>query len=138
MATGYGGVARGPGDSGGATVGAAGGRPDGGGGRAYAMREEACSVDPRIGGTRSEMRKIGMWTDAALENALNSIIDDGMTIRQASKLYGIPTSSIRDHLYGRITSRQKGIRPVLTPHEENKNCGLCIQDAGSWTSSHCS
>ena len=55
-----------------------------------------------------------------LENVLNSITDDGMTFREASKLYRIPTSSIRDHLYGRTTSRQKGIRPVLTPHEEKK------------------
>ena len=123
-ATGYGGIergiARGPADSRGATVGAAGGRPDGEGGRAYAMQEEGCSSDPHTCGTRSERRKTGMWTDAALENALNSITDDGMTIRQASKLYGIPTTSIRDHLYGRTTSRQKGIKPVLTPHEENK------------------
>ena len=104
-ATGYNGIVRGPGDNGGATAGAAGGQPDGGGRRAYAMRKEACSADSHTSGTRSERRKTGMWTDAALENALNSITDDGMTIRQASKLYGIPTSSIRDHLYGRTTSR---------------------------------
>ena len=35
-------------------------------------------------------------------------------------MYGIPSSSIRDHLYGRTTSRQKGIRPVLTPHDEKE------------------
>ena len=113
-------VAQGPADEGGAGGGAVGGWPDGHGARADAMWEQTCSADPHFGGTRSERKKTGTWTDAALENALNSITNDGMTIRQASKLYGIPTSSIRDHLYGRTTSRQKGMRPVLTPHEENK------------------
>ena len=60
------------------------------------------------------------WTDRFLENALNSITNDGMSFREASKVYGIPTTSIRDHLYGRTTSRQKDIRPVLAAYEEKK------------------
>ena len=51
---------------------------------------------------------------------MNSITDDGMSFREASRVYGIPTTSIRDHLYGRTTSRQKGIKPILAPHEEKK------------------
>ena len=35
-------------------------------------------------------------------------------------MYGIPTSSLRDHLFGKTRSRQKGIKPVLAPHEEKK------------------
>ena len=66
------------------------------------------------------MKKTETWIDLPLENALNSITNDSMSFREASKLYGIPTNSIRDHLYGRTTSRQKGIRPVMTPHEEKK------------------
>ena len=82
-------------------------------------------------------KKTCNWTDTSLENALNSITYDGMSFREASRVYGIPTSSIKDHLYGRTTSRQKGIKPVLAPHE-GKNCRLCIQDARPWTTSHSS
>ena len=60
------------------------------------------------------------WTDSALEQAMNSITDDGMSLRQASRVYGISTSSIRDHLFGKTTSRQKVIKTVLAPHEEIK------------------
>ena len=36
----------------------------------------------------------------------------------ASKVFGIPFSSLRDHLYGRTTSRQRGLKPTLNAHEE--------------------
>ena len=99
--------------------GAAGLCSDGGGASAEPLPSQTYIGD-QVGGKNIHTKKIGTWTDLLLENALNSITDDGMSIREASKLYGIPTSSIRDHLYGRTTSRQKGIRPVLTPHEEKK------------------
>ena len=87
--------------------------------------EESVQVDTRVRGDQvsgktMQTKKIGSWMNLALENALNSITDDGMSIKEVSKLYGIPSSSIRDHLYGRTISRQKGIRLVLTCHEENK------------------
>ena len=65
-------------------------------------------------------KKTSVWSDRSLENALNSIINDGMSFREASKVYGIPTTSIRDHLYSRTTTRQKGIRSVLAAHEKKK------------------
>ena len=51
---------------------------------------------------------------------MNSITDEAMSLRQASRLYRIPTSSLRDHLFGKTRSRQKGIRPILAAHEEKK------------------
>ena len=92
---------------------------DGGGVRAESPQAQTCNAS-QVGGRNIHRKKTGTWTDVSLENALNSITNDGMSIREASKLYGIPSSSIRDHLYGRKTSRHKGIRPVLTPHDEKK------------------
>ena len=104
---------------------------DGRGAMAEALPPQTCSAD-HFGGRDTQTKKTGTWTDLALENALNSIIDDGMTFREASKLYRIPTSSIRDHLYGKTITRQKGIRPILTPHEEKKIVDYVfkIQDRG--------
>ena len=90
------------------------------GGTAESVQADTRVRGDQVSGRTMQTKKTRSWTDLALENALNSITDDGMSIREASKLYGIPNSSIRDHLYGRTTSRQKGIRPVLTCHEENK------------------
>ena len=109
------GLGHGKGDAalGGATV-----CGNGGGTSAESPEAQTCSASQ--GGRNTQRKKTGIWTDLSLENALNSITNDGMSIREASKLYGIPSSSIRDHLYGIRTSRQKDIRPVLTPHDEKK------------------
>lgn len=64
--------------------------------------------------------KTGAWSNEALENAMNSITDQGMSIREASRVHGIPTSSVRDHLYGKTVSRQRGIRPTLAAQKEKK------------------
>ena len=76
---------------------------NGRGTRAESPEAQTCSASQ--GGRNTQRKKTGTWTYLSLENALNSITDDGMSIREASKLYGIPSSSIRDHLYGRTTSR---------------------------------
>ena len=99
--------------------GAVGRWGDGRGTGAEALPPQTCNAD-HFSGRSTQTKKTRTWTDLSLENALNSITDYGMSLREASKLYRIPTSSIRDHLYGKTTSRQKGIKPVLTPYEEKK------------------
>ena len=47
---------------------------------------------------------MGLWIDKTLEKALNAITNDGMKLRVASRTFGIPSSSLRDHLYGKTTS----------------------------------
>ena len=65
-------------------------------------------------------KKAGSWTDQSLQQALNKITDEGMKLKVASKVFGIPSSSLRDHLYGRTTFRQRGTKPTLKAHEEKK------------------
>ena len=64
--------------------------------------------------------KTNVWSDESLENALNAITNEGLSLREASRVFGIPTSSIQDHLYGRTTSRQRGIMPTSKAHEEKQ------------------
>ena len=63
------------------------------------VRAESPNVDPSPG-----RRKIGLWTDEKLEKALNAITDDGMKVRAASRMFGIPYSSLVNHL-GKTTCR---------------------------------
>ena len=69
---------------------------------------------------RVQHKRNGNWTDAQLEKVLSAITDDGMKIREASRLYNIPTTSLRNHLWGTTPRRHRGICPTLKHDEELK------------------
>ena len=50
-------------------------------------------------------QKTTSWIDQTLQQALDKIIDEGMKLKVAAKVFGIPNSSVKDHLYRRTTSR---------------------------------
>ena len=43
-----------------------------------------------------------------------------MKIRVAFRVFGIPATSIRDHLYSKTRIRQRGAKSTLKAHEEKK------------------
>jgi hypothetical protein len=55
--------------------------------------------------------------DSALEAALEAV-DAGESIRSASRLFGIPATSLRDHMYGRTVGRKRGRQGFFTAPEE--------------------
>jgi hypothetical protein len=63
---------------------------------------------------RGAVKKTGNWTDAALKQAMDAITDQGMKVRAAARTFGIPTTSLRDHLYGRVMGRKRGTKTVLS------------------------
>ena len=65
-------------------------------------------------------RKMRNWTNATLCDALDAITDDGIKVKATSRKFGIPTSSLRDHLLGKTTSRQRDNPPTLKLDEEKK------------------
>jgi hypothetical protein len=71
-------------------------------------------------GQKRSKRRIGQWSDEALEKAINAITDDRMKLNVTSKMFEIPTSSLRDDLYTKTTSRQRDKSPTLKPDEEDK------------------
>ena len=64
--------------------------------------------------------KNGRWTNDQLENAINAVTDEGMKLRAIAKAFGISATSLRDHLYGTTTTRQRGNWPTFKPDEEQK------------------
>ena len=86
------------------------------------MREHRGPMVSTSGGVQNTKKglKIGAWSDESLEKALNTITDEGMKLKVASTVFGIPSSSVRDHVYGKTTSRQRGTQPTLKAHEEKK------------------
>lgn len=55
-----------------------------------------------------------------MDQAISAITDDGMKIREASRIYEIPPTSLRNHLWGTTSGRQRGICPTLKQDEESK------------------
>ena len=51
---------------------------------------------------------------------MDAMTDHGMKVKAAARAFDIPASSLRDHLYGKTTSRQRGNLPTLKPDEEKK------------------
>jgi hypothetical protein len=70
--------------------------------------------------SKSKLRINGNWTSKTLEQALDAITDHGMKVRTASHHFGIPATSLRNHLYGLVTTRQRGSLAVLKEEEEHK------------------
>ena len=52
-----------------------------------------------------KIRRSGNWTNAALQKAMDAVTDHGMKVKAAARAFDIPPSSLRDHLYGKTTSR---------------------------------
>jgi hypothetical protein len=78
------------------------------------------------------VKKTGNWTDATLKQAMDAITDQGMKVRAAARTFGIPTTSLRDHLYGKVMGRKRGTKTVLSHEEEGKLLDYCfkMQDLG--------
>ena len=57
---------------------------------------------------RSTPKKTGNWTDVALKATIDAVTDQGMKVRCAARTFGIPPTSLRDHLFGKVVGRKGG------------------------------
>ena len=56
---------------------------------------------------RSIPKKSGNWIDAALKATIDAITDQGMKVRCAARTFGIPSTSLRGHLFGKVVGRKR-------------------------------
>jgi hypothetical protein len=54
------------------------------------------SSNPR---RKGQAKTTGNWTNATLKQAKDAVTDQGMKVRAAARTFGIPPTSLRDHLY---------------------------------------
>jgi hypothetical protein len=69
---------------------------------------------------RGPAPKKATWTNATLKQAMDAVTDHGMKVRTAARSFGIPPTSLRDHLYGKVVGRKRGSQTVLKEEEETK------------------
>ena len=64
----------------------------------------------------------GSWNNESLSRAssISVIKENQMSLRSASQVYGIPKSTLHDHLSGKVKSTKRGPPTVLTNTEERK------------------
>ena len=71
-----------------------------------AAGDAACESRPvRTPGEVRGGHKNGNWSTESLQAAMDAVTDDGMSLRQAWRMFGVPSTSIRDHLYGKTRGR---------------------------------
>ncbi|KAJ8964810.1 hypothetical protein NQ314_004617 [Rhamnusium bicolor] len=71
---------------------------------------------------------IHQYSEEALRDALLQIRNNNFSVRKASRIYGVPKTTIHDRLSGRIAEKpsKMGPSPVLSTAEENALVEWCI------------
>ena len=70
-----------------------------------------------------------MWDDIPLQTAV-AAVDKGMPYRQAAEMYGVPKSTVHDHLSGKIAlGARPGLDPYLSIEEEEELASFLIETA---------
>ena len=88
------------------------------------------SIDSEISVDRARPpRYCQQWDDISMTKAM-SAVDDGMSIRRASELYGVPKSSLHDRISGKVQhGTQPGPVPYLTSEEEEELVVFLVRTA---------
>jgi transposase-like protein len=63
--------------------------------------------------SRQDLKRNGNWTNATLQQAMDVVIDHGMKVRIVARSFGIPATILRNYLYGKSLSRQRGSQSIL-------------------------
>ena len=63
---------------------------------------------------------------------MDVVTDQDLKLKTSSRIFGVPATSLHDHLYGKTLTRQRGNAPVLRADEEQKLVDYIfkIQDLG--------
>jgi hypothetical protein len=69
----------------------------------------------------------GQWTEELMQTTILSIKLGQRSIRNASKFFSIPASSIRDWMSGKTKTKRQGHDPYLTEVEERELKTWCFK-----------
>lgn len=69
--------------------------------------------------------KKNQWSTAQLNVAVHRVKAKDLSLRQAAILYGIPRSTLSDHVTGKSTKRYGGVSKALSSTEENEIVITC-------------
>ena len=71
------------------------------------------------------------WSDENMQKAITAVEHEGVSLRRAAEMYGIPRSFLHDHVSGRIEhGALPGPSPYLTKGEEEELVAFLVRCAG--------
>ena len=77
---------------------------------------------------RSAVRK--QWSDVQMEGALENVIKDGLSQNRAADLHGVPRSTLKDRLSGRVVhGTNPGPQSYLSSSEELELAAFLVDAA---------
>ena len=72
-------------------------------------------------GSRGRTVKRKLWTNEQMEAVMLSVGNGEMSANKATDLHGVPRSTLKDHLSGRVEhGKNPGPQPYLTRDEEQE------------------
>ncbi|CAL9683897.1 unnamed protein product [Knipowitschia caucasica] len=85
---------------------------------------------PSIRVIRKRQRKFRIWNPVAMQGAIDEVRADRLSYRQAAVHFGVPKSTLRDRVSGKVASDSTyGQRPLLSEKDENALVEYCLYSA---------
>ena len=106
--------------------------------RTKRWRKRSKSTPPAL---RSRSTRPKQWTEEQMARAL-AAASEGMPANRAAAMYGVPKSTLKDRISGRVVpGRNPGPRPYLDPDEERELTDFLVSSAecgyGKTRRDHC-
>ena len=70
--------------------------------------------------SRTNCIKYRNWTEISMRAALDAVLKQGMSVSKASVVYGVPRSTINDHIHGRVLPGARSGAPTLLSTREEQ------------------
>ena len=77
------------------------------------MTKDSTSLPVDVPKSRTNCVNYRNWTELSMREAMNAVQQQGMSVNRASIVYGIPRSTLNDHLVGRVLPGAKSGAPTL-------------------------
>ena len=84
------------------------------------MTKDSTSLPVDVPKSRTNCVNYRNWTELSMREAMNAVQQQGMSVNRASIVYGIPRSTLNDHLVGRVLPGAKSGAPTLLSTREEQ------------------
>ena len=87
--------------------------------RVYRSRESTHRLHLESHSTLQRPLKLKLWSVESMDQAMNAVLNEGMSIRQAAEHYAVPKSTLGDRISGRVLPGSTSEpRQILNDEEE--------------------
>ena len=70
------------------------------------------------------------WSDEDMQNAITAVEQNGISLCHASEMYGVPRTTLHDHVTGRVEHGVlPGPKPYLSKEQEEELVSFCVHCA---------